>query len=260
MTRAAHGPGAVVDLNADLGEGFGPWRMTDDDALLRIVTSANVACGFHAGDARTMRRVCGTAAEHGVRIGAHVSYRDLAGFGRRDLDVDPDDLRDEVTYQVAALQGIARAAGTRVHYVKAHGALYNRAARDEVHASALVDGVRALDADLPLLGLPDSVLLRLAAAAGLRVVDEAFPDRAYDAAGRLVPRSTPGAVLHEPEVVADRAVRMALAGEVVTGSGERVALRARSLCVHGDSPGAVATARRTREALVDAGAALAPFA
>lgn len=251
--------GPVVDLNADLGEGFGAWRMTDDEALLEVVTSANVACGFHAGDPATMRRVCGTAARLGVRVGAHVSYRDLAGFGRRDLDVAPDELRDEVTYQVAALDGMARAAGTRVSYVKAHGALYNRAARDEVHARALVDGVRALDPQLPLLGLPGSVLLRLAAAAGTAVVPEAFPDRAYDADGRLVPRGVAGSVLHAPDVVAERAVRMALHGEVRTSAGEPVALRVRSLCVHGDSPDAVVTAERTRDALVRAGATLAPF-
>ena len=260
MTRPALVPRPVVDLNADLGEGFGPWRMTDDEALLRVVTSANVACGFHAGDAPTMRRVCGLAAELGVRIGAHVSYRDLAGFGRRDLDVAPDELRDEVTYQLAALDGMARAVGTRVHYVKAHGALYNRAARDEAHAQALVDGVRALDGDLPLLGLPASVLLRLAAAAGSPAVEEAFPDRAYEPDGRLTPRSRPDSVLHDPQAIADRAVRMALHSEVVAGTGDPVRVQVRSLCVHGDTPGAVRTAQRTRDALERAGVVLAPFA
>lgn len=248
-----------VDLNADLGEGFGAWSMGDDAALLAIVTSANVACGFHAGDPRTMRRVCSLAAEREVRIGAHVSYRDLAGFGRRNLEVDPGELRDEVTYQVAGLDGMARAAGTRVRYVKAHGALYNRAAHDEVHAQALVDGVHAYDPRLPLLGLPGSVVLTLAARAGLRAVQEAFPDRAYTAEGRLAPRSGADSVLHDPELVAQRAVRMALGDEVVAATGEVVALRSRSLCVHGDSPGAVALAGRIREALCAAGAALVPF-
>jgi len=260
MPHAVSPPGPVVDLNADLGEGVVDGHPVDDQALLRLVTSANVACGFHAGDPATMRQVCQTAAELGVRLGAHVSYRDLAGFGRRDVDVETGVLRDEVTYQLAALDGMARAAGTRVHYVKAHGALYNRAVHDEVHARALLDGVRAVDPDLPLLGLPGSVLLALAADAGTPVVHEAFPDRAYDTCGRLVPRREPGSVLHDADVVAARAVRMAVRGEVLSSTGEVVPLRVRSLCVHGDTPGAVVTARRTREELLRAGATLAAFA
>jgi UPF0271 protein len=260
MPQPENPSGPVVDLNADLGEGVVDGHPVDDQALLRLVTSANVACGFHAGDPSTMRAVCETAAELGVRLGAHVSYRDLAGFGRRDVDVETVVLRDEVTYQLAALDGIARAAGTQVHYVKAHGALYNRAVHDHAHAQALLDGVRAVDPGLPLLGLPGSVLLGLAADAGSPVVHEAFPDRAYDPRGRLVPRHTPDSVLHDPAVVAERAVRMAVRGEVVSSTGEVVALRVRSLGVHGVSPGAVATARRTREELLRAGAVLAAFA
>jgi len=251
--------GPEIDLNADLGEGFGAWRMADDEALLKVVTSANVACGFHAGDPRTMRRVCALAAERSVRIGAHVGYRDLAGFGRRDLDVDPDELRDEVTYQIAALDGMAHAAGTTVSYVKAHGALYNRAARDEIHARAIVRGILAYRPDLPVLGLPGSVMLDLAERAGLRPVTEAFPDRGYTADGRLAPRSAPGAVLHDPDVVSARAVRMALAGEVVSATGDVVSLVPRSLCLHGDTPGSVALAVRTRQALSAAGARLVAF-
>jgi len=260
MTQPARPSGPVVDLNADLGEGVVDGHPVDDQALLRLVTSANVACGFHAGDPRTMREVCERAAELGIRLGAHVSYRDRAGFGRRDVDIERVVLRDEVTYQLAALDGVARAAGTRVHYVKAHGALYNRAVHDEAHAQALLDGVRELDPRLPLLGLPGSVLLTLAEDAGSPVVHEAFPDRAYDTHGRLVPRREPDSVLHDAEVVAQRAVRMAVRGEVVSCTGEVVPLRVRSLCVHGDSPGAVATARRTREELLRAGATLAAFA
>jgi 5-oxoprolinase (ATP-hydrolysing) subunit A len=237
-----------IDLNADLGEGFGVWRMADDAALLELVTSANVACGFHAGDPPTMRRVCARAAELGVRIGAHVSYRDLAGFGRRDLAVDPEQLRDEITYQIAGLDGMARAAGTRVSYVKAHGALYNRAADDPDHASALVAGTYVYDASLPLLGLPGSVLLRVAAEAGVPTVTEGYPDRRYTADGRLAPRSEPGSVLSEPEEVAANAVRLAASGEVA------------SLCLHGDNPAALELARRTRAALRGSGTEVAAFA
>ncbi|MET3807684.1 UPF0271 protein [Nakamurella sp. UYEF19] len=258
--RATSGERLLIDLNADLGEGFGAWRMTDDAALLDVVTSANVACGFHAGDPRTMRRVCELAAARDVRIGAHVGYRDLAGFGRRDLDVDRDELRDEVTYQIGALAGIARSCGTRVSYVKAHGALYNRAARDEVHGSALIDGILAFAKELPVLSLPGSVVLQLAAEAGLPTVTEAFPDRGYTADGALAPRSVPGSVLHDVAEVSARAVRMARDGEVVAVTGEVVRLAARSLCLHGDTPGAVALAIGTREALRGAGAALEAFA
>ncbi len=236
-----------MDLNADLGEGFGAWRMGDDDALLDVVTSANVACGFHAGDPPTTRRVCSRAAERGVRIGAHVSYRDRAGFGRRFLEVEPDVLRDEVTFQIAGLDGMARACGTRVSYVKAHGALYNRAADDPVHAQALVAGVRAYAADLPLLALPGSVLLAVAQTAGAHVLLEGYPDRAYTADGRLVPRREPGAVLHDPAEIAEQARELAAAGEVA------------SLCVHGDNPAAVEAAQAVRAALAGAGVTLAPF-
>ena len=250
----------AIDLNADLGEGFGAWSMGDDDALLALVTSANVACGFHAGDPPTMRRVCQTAAATGVRIGAHVSYRDLAGFGRRDLAVDPVELRDEVTYQIGALDGLARAAGARVSYVKAHGALYNRAAHDPVHARAVIEGVAAFGTSLPVLGQPGSVLLALAGEAGLPAVSEAFPDRAYTADGRLAPRRDPGAVLHAPDVVAARAVELAIRHQVTATDGSVVAVAARSLCFHGDTPGAAELARRTRAALLQAGVALVAFA
>jgi UPF0271 protein len=250
---------AVIDLNADLGEGFGHWRLTDDDALLAVVTSANVACGFHAGDPATMRRVCERAAERGVRIGAQVSYRDLAGFGRRAMDVPPDELAAEVAYQIGALEVFARAAGTAVAYVKPHGALYNRAVHDAGQAGAVVAGVRLAGA-LPVLGLPGSQLLAAAARAGLGTVTEAFADRAYTAGGTLVPRHEAGAVIGAaPDVVA-RSVRLALDGQVTALTGETVAVGARSLCVHGDTPGAARLAARVREALEGAGLRVVAFA
>ncbi|MGW5134906.1 LamB/YcsF family protein [Streptomyces sp. NPDC004135] len=251
---------ACIDLNADLGEGFGRWRLTDDERLLSVVTSANVACGFHAGDAVTMRRVCALAAERGVRIGAQVSYRDLAGFGRRAMDVPPAELAAEVAYQIGALEVFARAAGSRVAYVKPHGALYNRVVHDEEQAAAVVGGVLLADAALPVLGLPGSRLLELAGKAGLPVVPEAFADRAYTDAGTLVPRSREGAVITEPDAVVERSLALAASGEVVSESGARIAVRARSLCLHGDTPGAVELARRVRERLESSGVRVEAFA
>ena len=249
-----------IDLNADLGEGFGVWRLGDDDALLGVVTSANVACGFHAGDPATMRRVCARAAEAGVAVGAQVSYRDLAGFGRRFIDVDPGELADDVLYQLAALDGIARASGTRVSYVKPHGALYNAAVSHEGQARAVVDAVAAYGGGLPVLGLPGSALLRAADSAGLSVVREGFADRGYTPTGTLVPRREPGALVDEPTAVAERAVRMAVDGEVVAVDGSRVPLDVESVCVHGDTRGAVELARAVRTALEAAGLSLLPFA
>lgn len=249
-----------IDLNADLGEGFGRWRLTEDEQLLSVVTSANVACGFHAGDAVTMRRVCALAAERGVRIGAQVSYRDLAGFGRRAMDVPAEELAAEVAYQIGALEVFARAAGTRVSYVKPHGALYNRVVRDEEQAQAVVDGVLLSGERLPLLGLPGSRLHTVAEKAGLPVVTEAFGDRAYTAEGTLVPRGQEGAVVTDPSEVVERSVSMARFGTVTSHCGQSVAVRARSLCLHGDTPGAVDLARRVRERLENSGVRVAAFA
>ncbi len=252
------GTGAI-DLNADLGEGFGAWTLTDDDALLDVVTSANVACGFHAGDPVIMRRVTARAVERGVRIGAQVGYRDLAGFGRRDMDVAPHALRDDVLYQYGALQAMAEVAGGAVAYVKPHGALYNRIAIDEGQAAAVVEAVCAIRPGSPVLALPGSVFARLAADAGLRPVAEAYPDRGYLADGRLVPRSRPGALVAGAATVAARAVRLATEGRVGSADGQDVTVRAESLCLHGDSPGAAGTARAVRAALEAAGVALRPF-
>ncbi|SFA98873.1 UPF0271 protein [Amycolatopsis marina] len=250
-------PTAVIDLNCDLGEGFGVWTLGDDEALLGVVTSANVACGFHAGDPSIMRATCDRAAAAGVAVGAQVSYRDLAGFGRRYIDVVPQELADEVTYQIGALDGFARAAGTRVAYVKPHGALYNTAVTDETQAEAVVEGVTRFSPDLPILGLPGS---RLLAAAGSRGVPEAFADRAYTAAGRLVSRREPEAVLHDAATIAARCVRLAVEGTVRSIDDTDVAVSARSICVHGDTPGAVEIAREVRTALLDAGVQLRAFA
>ncbi|MFD7132629.1 LamB/YcsF family protein [Streptomyces sp. NPDC059894] len=250
----------AIDLNADLGEGFGRWRLTDDEQLLSVVTSANVACGFHAGDAPTMRRVCELAAERGVTIGAQVSYRDLAGFGRRAMDVPPAELAAEVAYQIGALQVFARAAGARVAYVKPHGALYNRVVRDEEQAGAVVDGVLLADATLPVLGLPGSRVLALAAEAGLPAVTEAFADRAYTDEGTLVPRAQDGAVITDPDAVVERSVGLARSGLVTSRTGARVAVRARSLCLHGDTPGAVELAHRVRRCLEQSGVRVEAFA
>ncbi|MET8639392.1 5-oxoprolinase subunit PxpA [Streptomyces sp. NPDC004680] len=250
----------MIDLNADLGEGFGRWQLTDDERLLSVVTSANVACGFHAGDAATMRRVCALAAERGVRIGAQVSYRDLAGFGRRSMDVPPAELAAEVAYQIGALEVFARAAGSRVSYVKPHGALYNRVVHDERQAEAVVDGVLLADAALPVLGLPGSRLLEVAEKAGLPAVTEAFADRAYTEEGTLVPRGEDGAVVTDPDGVVERSVGLARFGVVTAHSGREISVRARSLCLHGDTPGAVGLARRVRAALEAAGIHVEAFA
>ncbi|WP_262062396.1 LamB/YcsF family protein [Streptomyces sp. STR69] len=250
----------MIDLNADLGEGFGRWHLTDDEQLLSVVTSANVACGFHAGDAVTMRRVCELAAERGVRVGAQVSYRDLAGFGRRAMDVPSTELAAEVAYQIGALEVFARAAGTRVSYVKPHGALYNRVVHDPEQAAAVIEGVLLADASLPVLGLPGSVVLDLATKAGLPAVTEAFADRAYTDEGTLVPRGLDGAVITDPEAVVERSLSLARSGTVTALSGARIEVRARSLCLHGDTPGAVELARRVRARLLESGVQVEAFA
>ncbi|MFG1916136.1 LamB/YcsF family protein [Micromonospora sp. NPDC048898] len=249
-----------MDLNADLGEGFGIWRLGDDEALLSLVTSANVACGFHGGDPSTMRRVCEGAARRGVAVGAQVGYRDLAGFGRRHIAYDFAELRDEVTYQVGALDAFCRLFGTRVRYLKPHGALYHAASTDESQAAAVVAAVSGYDPELPILCLPGSTLAQLAVGAGLPVVAEAFADRAYLPNGALVPRGTPGAVITDPEQVAERAARMATERSVVAVDGTVIPCSVDSICVHGDTPGAVSAAELVRATLIDADITLAPFA
>ena len=249
-----------MDLNSDLGESFGAWRMGDDAAMLDIVTSANVACGFHGGDPAGILDTLRAAAERGVAVGAHVAYPDLVGFGRRNMDPTSRELVADVIYQIGALQGLAAAAGTRVTYVKPHGALYNTIAYDRRQAADVITALLELDAGLVLLALAGSPLVDWARERGLPVVAEAFADRAYTPDGVLVSRREADAVLHDPDVVANRMLDMVTTGEITAIDGSRVRLQADSICVHGDSPGAVALARAVRQRLESAGVALAPFA
>ncbi len=250
----------TIDLNSDVGESFGRWSLGDDAAMLELVTSANIACGYHAGDPRGIRKTLRVAAANGVTVGAHVGYRDLAGFGRRDLDVATDDLVAETIYQIGALRALAATVGATVTYVKPHGALYNRIVHDERQAGAVVQAIRELDPSLVLLGLPGAVVLEIAAAAGLTTAAEAFADRAYTPEGRLVSRSQDGAVLHDPALIADRILGLVQTGRITAIDGSEVQLRADSICVHGDTDGAVAAARALRTRLEAAGVILGAFA
>jgi UPF0271 protein len=251
---------ASIDLNADVGESFGRWRLGDDEALLDLVTSANVACGFHAGDPATLVATCRAAVARGVAIGAQVGYRDLAGFGRRFVDVSAEDLYADVLYQLSALDGIARTVGGAVTYVKPHGALYNAVVHHERQAAAVVRAVSDHFPGLPVLGLPGSAFLTAATDAGLRAVPEAFADRSYTSSGTLVPRSEPNAVLHQPAQVAARVVSLVTEGRVTAVDGTEVRVQAESVCVHGDSPRAVEMTRAVKDALVQAGVRLTAFA
>lgn len=241
-----------MDLNADLGEGFGRWELGDDEAMLDVVTSANVACGFHAGDAATMRRVCAQARERGVAVGAQVGYRDLPGFGRRFIAYEHSELRDEIIYQIGALDTLARTEGIRVEYVKPHGALYHAT----VHAEAIVDAVRDLDPKLPLLCSPGSVLATAASDAALRVIFEGFADRGYLPDGSLMPRSKPGALVTDQQEVVARALLMATEQRVIAHDGTVIDLPVDSICLHGDTPGAVRLGTAVREELTKAGVTL----
>ena len=249
-----------IDLNADMGESFGRWTLGDDSGLLRIVTSANIACGFHAGDPATLVSTCRGAVERGVVIGAHVGYRDVPGFGRRFIDMEPDDLFADVLYQIGALDGIARANGGRVAYIKPHGALYNTVVHHAAQARAVVKAVVAYEQDLALLGLPGSILLDVGLSQGLCTVREAFADRAYTREGTLVSRREPASVLHDPGEVATRVVRMVTDHRITAIDGTEITLEADSICVHGDSPDAVKTAVAVRQGLESAGVILTPFA
>lgn len=249
----------AIDLNSDIGEGFGRWNLGDDEAVLGIVSSANIACGFHAGDPRVMAKTCRIAVDNDVAIGAHVAYRDLAGFGRRAMDVASEDLVPEIIYQIGALSALAGAAGGRVSYVKPHGALYNTIAVDERQARDVVAAIREADDSLVLLGLAGSVVLRIAEEAGLTTASEAFADRAYHADGTLVSRREPDAVLHDPAEVAERMARLVAEGELISVEGTPVRLRADSICVHGDSAGAVEMARAVRDRLLTDDISVRPF-
>ena len=249
----------TMDLNSDLGESLGAWPMGDDAAMLEIVSSANVACGFHAGDPAGILQTLRAAAARGVVVGAHVAYPDLKGFGRRNMDVASADLVADVIYQIGALQGLAAAAGTCVRYVKPHGALYNTIAHDARQAHDVIAAIRAVNPQLALVALAGSPLVQWARDAGLRVVSEAFADRAYTPQGVLVSRREKGAVLHDPEQIAQRMLRLAQEGVIEAVDGSVVRIEADSICVHGDSPDAVAIARQQRARLEAEGIAIASF-
>lgn len=248
-----------MDLNSDLGESFGAWSMGDDAAMLDIVSSANVACGFHAGDAAGILSTLKAAKARGVVVGAHVAYRDLAGFGRRNMDVASSDLVADVIYQIGALQGLAQAAGTAVKYVKPHGALYNTIAHDRRQATDVINGILAIDSSLVLMALAGSPLIGWARDAGLSVVAEAFADRAYTPSGALVSRREAGAVLHDEALIAQRMLTLVREGVIEAVDGSMVRVDADSICVHGDSPGAVAIARKIRQRFESEGVQIASF-
>lgn len=250
----------TIDINSDLGESFGAWSMGDDAAMLDVVTSANVACGFHAGDPAGILRTLKAAAAKNVTIGAHVAYPDKVGFGRRNMDVASDELTADVIYQIGALQGLAKAAGTSVRYVKPHGALYNTIAHDRRQALAVIEAIRAIDPNLILVALAGSSLIELARNEGLQCVAEAFADRAYTPQGTLVSRREPGAVLHDPKLVAQRMLRLVEDGTIEAIDGSLTRIQADSICVHGDSPAAVEMARELRRVLEQANMSLLPFA
>lgn len=248
-----------IALTTDIGEGLGRWELADDDALLDIVTSANIACGFHGGDPGIMRRTCQTAVDNGVSIGAQVSYRDLHGFGRRYIAVPQQELADDLLYQMGALEAFARLAGGRVDYIRAHGALYNASAKVTEHAQAIVDATRAFNPELPLLCQVGTETWRLGQEAGLRTVAEAFVDRAYTPEGLLVPRTEPNAMYADPDEAGRRAVQMATTGKIEAIDGSSIQIQAEALLVHCDTTGAVEIARSTRAALVEAGIELVPL-
>jgi len=253
------GRGSVIDLNSDLGEGYGPWAMGDDAAMLALVSSANIACGGHAGDPDTMAATLRLATARGVSIGAHPGYADRSGFGRRIIPMQPDQIGRMVAAQVGALIGVAALAGATVRYVKPHGALANLAAADAGVAAAIAAAVRAQPQALAVLAISGTVLERVARAAGLAVYAEIFADRAYQPDGQLVPRSQDGAVLTDPDHAADRLIGFLDSGLMPVIGGAPIRLQAQSVCVHGDAPGAVAMAQRVRQRLVRAGVTIAPF-
>ncbi|WP_447771637.1 LamB/YcsF family protein [Pseudomonas kilonensis] len=250
----------TIDINSDLGESFGAWHMGDDAAMLDVVTSANVACGFHAGDPAGILRTLKAAAAKNVTIGAHVAYPDKVGFGRRNMDVASDELTADVIYQIGALQGLAKATGTCVRYVKPHGALYNTIAHDRRQALAVIEAIRTIDSNLILVALAGSSLIELARNEGLQCIAEAFADRAYTPQGTLVSRREPGAVLHDPKLVAQRMLRLVEDGTIEAIDGSLTRIQADSICVHGDSPAAVEMARELRRVLEQANMSLLPFA
>jgi len=242
-----------IDLNGDVGESFGAYEIGHDAALIPILTSANIACGFHAGDPGVMRATVALARQHGTAVGAHPGFPDLVGFGRREIKATPREVEDLVAYQIGALAAIAAAQGVRLTHVKPHGALYNMAARDLDLADAIARAIAAVDPSLALFGLPGSQSLEAAQRHKVRAVSEAFADRAYRRDGSLVPRNQPGAVIDDEQIVVTRAVAIARDRVVIAADGTRVPLDVQTICVHGDTPGAAVLASRIRKALNDAG-------
>lgn len=247
-----------IDLNCDMGESFGAWKLGNDEAILGHVTSANIACGFHAGDPRTMQRTVAAAFERGVRVGAHPGLQDLTGFGRRTIAITAAEAYAIVVYQVGALSGFARVLGGRLDHVKAHGALYNMAAKDPALADAIARAVRDVDAGLVLFGLAGSEMIRAAEDVGLRAASEVFADRTYQDDGSLSPRGLPGAMIEDPELAVAQVMRMVREGKVRSLQGNDVPVRAETLCIHGDQPGALAFVTQIRQALAAAGVAVCP--
>jgi UPF0271 protein len=245
-----------IDLNCDMGESYGAWRMGQDEALLDLVTSANIACGYHAGDPATMQRTVQCAVAKGVALGAHPSLPDLQGFGRRTMAISPEEARGLVLYQMGALDAFARAAGSRLRHVKAHGALYNMAAKDRRLADAIASAVRDFDPALVLVGLSGSELIKAGLALGLTCASEVFADRGVEPDGSLTPRGQPGAMIEDEDLAVARVLRMVLEGKVAGRDGADVAIRADTVCIHGDQPKALTFARRLREALRQAGVAV----
>ncbi len=255
----AAGSGRSIDLNSDLGEGFGAYRLGDDAELFAVISSANVACGFHGGDPRVMERTVVEALASGVAIGAHPGFPDLVGFGRRELAATPDEVRTDTLYQLGALDAFCRAAGGRLQHVKAHGALYNMAVKNPALSEAIAAAVKAYDPTLILLAQPGTALLAAGEAAGLPTAREGFADRAYNPDGTLASRRLPGAVITDPEAAAERALRLVTEGKLTTLDGQEIELQVDSLCVHSDTPGAVALARAVRRRLEAAGIAVRPM-
>jgi UPF0271 protein len=250
----------TIDLNCDLGEGFGAWDMGNDAAMIELATSVNVACGFHAGDADIMRNTVKLAKARGVSVGAHPGYRDLHGFGRRPIaGLSSSEIENLVAYQIGALQSVAALEGTKVTHVKAHGALSNVACADDMTAKAIASAIKAVDPKLIFVVLANSKLVDAGEAAGLPLVHEVFADRAYEDDGSLVSRRKPGAVLHDPQAIAARVVRMVQDGAVVSVTGKVIKMRTDTVCIHGDTAGAVDIARGVRDALKLAGIEVAPF-
>jgi UPF0271 protein len=247
-----------IDLNCDLGESFGRWSIGHDADVMRSITSANVACGFHAGDPGVMRDTVRLAREHGVAVGAHPGFPDLVGFGRRNMAASPREVEDFVLYQIGALAAVAAAEGVKLKHVKAHGALYNMAIRDRALSDAIARAVASFDKTLILFGLPKSELLRAGQAAGLPVAPEGFADRSYEPDGSLTPRDREGAVIHDPSAVVRRAVRMARDEVVTATNGEDIPMYVRTICTHGDTPGSHELTRLLRTGLEREGIKVRP--